>query len=625
MTSLADRLAYDLTRSRVATQATIPAATLADARALAEPADGSVLATAGRVATNDGGGGTWVWDSTSTDEDDGALTLAVSGVDNGRWKRVYTGPIDVRWFGATGDGTTDDTDAINNAISAASAAGGGTVYFPAGTYKVTVANGRALVVYSRITLRGDSKGQSAGARIVVYGAGAGIQANVTSGITRDVVVSDLTIDQNGSRPSGSIGVDLTGCSYSSVVRCSLRTHEKAIAGADGGGGAGYYNAVTDCEMASNSYGCYLGYSANAWRITGGRFYAQTMCGVYMTNCTGNFVHATFESNAVAVRFATGTSTSEARGYFEGNTSGAVIFDSGALRNVERAESLSNSGDYVRDDDGRNFSHSVHSPAQPATRTGYSSGVNLLINGDCEVDSNSDGMGDGWTMDPSVPAGTVLSLDGTVYKTGSKSQKYAVSATSARTLSRTVAVTNGQRYVFSGWARTDTAGVFRLVVGTTAVASTSYHFQTLGTAPSQTGAWEFFSVAFTSTASTFYFGIECLTPASTANAWIDGLKLEHGALPTEHGVDHLLSASKTLGAPLASGSTITPTHPIHKVSGTSTISTITAPSGFAGEIVLVPTGAWSTDTAGNIANAITATANQPVRAVYDPSAAKWYVR
>jgi polygalacturonase len=42
--------------------------------------------------------------------------------------------FDVRAFGATGDGTTIDSDAINRAIVAAAAAGGGTVYFPAGTY-----------------------------------------------------------------------------------------------------------------------------------------------------------------------------------------------------------------------------------------------------------------------------------------------------------------------------------------------------------------------------------------------------------------------------------------------------------------------------------------------------------
>ncbi len=42
--------------------------------------------------------------------------------------------LDVRNFGARGDGTTIDSDAINRAIAAATAAGGGTVLFPAGHY-----------------------------------------------------------------------------------------------------------------------------------------------------------------------------------------------------------------------------------------------------------------------------------------------------------------------------------------------------------------------------------------------------------------------------------------------------------------------------------------------------------
>jgi len=45
-----------------------------------------------------------------------------------------SGVFSVREFGASGDGQTIDTAAINRAIDAAEAAGGGTVVFPAGTY-----------------------------------------------------------------------------------------------------------------------------------------------------------------------------------------------------------------------------------------------------------------------------------------------------------------------------------------------------------------------------------------------------------------------------------------------------------------------------------------------------------
>src|SRR5687767_12838192 len=43
-------------------------------------------------------------------------------------------PFNIRSFGAKGDGRTVDSKAINDAIEAAARSGGGTVYFPAGTY-----------------------------------------------------------------------------------------------------------------------------------------------------------------------------------------------------------------------------------------------------------------------------------------------------------------------------------------------------------------------------------------------------------------------------------------------------------------------------------------------------------
>jgi polygalacturonase len=48
--------------------------------------------------------------------------------------QASAGIFDVRKYGATGDGKTLDTDAVNHAIEAAAAAGGGVVVFPAGSY-----------------------------------------------------------------------------------------------------------------------------------------------------------------------------------------------------------------------------------------------------------------------------------------------------------------------------------------------------------------------------------------------------------------------------------------------------------------------------------------------------------
>ena len=57
----------------------------------------------------------------------GAATRSPSGV-------VALGIFDVRSYGAVGDGKTADSPAVNKAIEAAAAAGGGTVWLPAGTW-----------------------------------------------------------------------------------------------------------------------------------------------------------------------------------------------------------------------------------------------------------------------------------------------------------------------------------------------------------------------------------------------------------------------------------------------------------------------------------------------------------
>ena len=96
----------------------------------------------GYWSSGDGGGGLFAWVIASTLPGDNGGTIILPNVQpstTGYWKRVYDGPINVRYFGAKGDGATDDTSAINAALTLAASFGGpnlwgADVFFPPGTY-----------------------------------------------------------------------------------------------------------------------------------------------------------------------------------------------------------------------------------------------------------------------------------------------------------------------------------------------------------------------------------------------------------------------------------------------------------------------------------------------------------
>lgn len=70
------------------------------------------------------------------------------------YSMITGAPANVKDFGAVGDGVSDDTAAINLALAYLESIGGGTLYFPNGTYKTT---SEILIDVSQIRLVGTSK------------------------------------------------------------------------------------------------------------------------------------------------------------------------------------------------------------------------------------------------------------------------------------------------------------------------------------------------------------------------------------------------------------------------------------------------------------------------------------
>ena len=79
----------------------------------------------GYHSKGDGGGGTFYWDSTSTEDDNGGTIIEATGVVDGRYIRNYSGAVNVKWFGAV-DGA-DSTAAFQ-----AAAATGKNILIPRG-------------------------------------------------------------------------------------------------------------------------------------------------------------------------------------------------------------------------------------------------------------------------------------------------------------------------------------------------------------------------------------------------------------------------------------------------------------------------------------------------------------
>jgi hypothetical protein len=77
-----------------------------------------------------------------------------------------------------------------------------------------------------------------------------------------------------------------------------------------------------------------------------------------------------------------------------------------------------------------------------------------------------------------------------------------------------------------------------------------------------------------------------------------------------------------GPVLASAASIQITRPVHKISGTVSITTILPPyPGFVGHITLIPLAAMALGTGGNIVKALTGTANTMTTLYFDGS--QWY--
>ena len=96
--------------------------------------EGEVINLSGHTTEGDGGGGDFYWDDSSTATDNNGTIVKLADTTTGRFIRVDQTRISVRMFGAKGNGSTDDTTALQAALDT-----NAVVYLPSGKYKITSA------------------------------------------------------------------------------------------------------------------------------------------------------------------------------------------------------------------------------------------------------------------------------------------------------------------------------------------------------------------------------------------------------------------------------------------------------------------------------------------------------
>ena len=116
--------------------------------------------------------------------------------------------VSVKDFGAKGDGTTNDANAINNAISYVNSQNGGTVYFPTGKYNI---GSTQITIYPSIRLIGSATGGGGqagnpGTTILYSGAGtSGTPLYAIKGTNlKDTCIENIALSGSGNAYTNGI-------------------------------------------------------------------------------------------------------------------------------------------------------------------------------------------------------------------------------------------------------------------------------------------------------------------------------------------------------------------------------------------------------------------------------------
>lgn len=216
-------------------------------------ANNDVANVLGYYAPGDGGGGDFYWDDNSTADSDNGIVFQVSGIATGRWKRLFSGPVNVKWFGAQGNNSFDNYAAFA-AVSGylSNSPYGGTMYIPEGRYLLErgvefnqlVGDESAL---RRISVNGSGMGST---EIIFTGTGNAFRfySQYQSAVVQNYSISNFKLRKEGTLQS-EVGIKIEYSAFMEMQNVKIVFFEKALL-ADNFLGASLYS----CIFNQNNYG-----------------------------------------------------------------------------------------------------------------------------------------------------------------------------------------------------------------------------------------------------------------------------------------------------------------------------------------------------------------------------------
>ena len=184
---------------------------IAELRELNVDSEDLTVSLLGYYEPGDGGQGIFFWSDKSATPDNGGTVIKCAN-EKGRFIRLCEDcERNVLWFGAKGDGKTDDSDAIQAAVDSLPARGG-TVRIPGGTYVVSktinIGNGNAENNWSTkhgVALVGNGSGQgvhSAAVPTTIIASSGMDNVISVNGLISDVVIKGLYVSGNLKAKNG---------------------------------------------------------------------------------------------------------------------------------------------------------------------------------------------------------------------------------------------------------------------------------------------------------------------------------------------------------------------------------------------------------------------------------------